>query len=351
MNAWKYIVPGLALAGVALGVVTVMGDQTKVTPAPPIAAPPTAPYTLSVAGAGLIEPSTEPIAIGTHAAGVVAKVLVKAGYEVKAGDVLFTLDDRAVRAELASRRAALDRARAELDRLRQWPRPEEVRVARASVDEARVALHREKEKLERLEAAAVGGAASLDEIQVRRFDTQAAEKRLAAAQANLDLLSAGAWQPEIAIAEAQVAMAQRAVEAAQTDLDRLMITAPRDATVLRVSVRAGEFADPARPDPPLMVLGDTHTLHVRADIDENDAWRIRADAPATAMLRGNRDMKVALDFVRIEPMVQPKKSLTGDTAERIDTRVMQVVYAFPRAALPAAMVGQQVDVYVEAGRP
>ena len=66
-----------------------------------------------------------------------------------------------------------------------------------------------------------------------------------------------------------------------------------------------------------------------------------------AFVRGNPDLKTSLKFERIEPYVVPKISLTGESAERTDTRVLQVIYSFDPASLPA-YVGQQVDVFIEA---
>ena len=43
----------------------------------------------------------------------------------------------------------------------------------------------------------------------------------------------------------------------------------------------------------------------------------------------------------------PKKSLTGDSTERVDTRVLQVIYRVDNEALPL-FVGQQMDVFIEA---
>src|SRR5688572_9747684 len=105
-----------------------------------------------------------------------------------------------------------------------------------------------------------------------------------------------------------------------------------------------------------MLMGNTRTLHVRVDIDENDAWRVRPDAAATGYVRGNRDINTGLRFVRIEPYVVPKRSLTGDSTERVDTRVLQVLYAFDGGAGGGAngngklpiYVGQQMDVFVDA---
>jgi hypothetical protein len=64
-------------------------------------------------------------------------------------------------------------------------------------------------------------------------------------------------------------------------------------------------------------------------------------------VRGNPELKAPLQFVRTEPAVIPKILLTGDTTQRTDTRVLQVVYSFDPAALPL-YVGQMTDVFIEA---
>ena len=96
-----------------------------------------------------------------------------------------------------------------------------------------------------------------------------------------------------------------------------------------------------------MVLGETRTLHVRVDIDENEAWRVIQGSRARASLKGNAAIATELKWVRAEPLVVPKKSLTGDSSERVDTRVLQVLFSFERGKLPV-YVGQQMDVFIEA---
>src|SRR5213076_2882800 len=98
---------------------------------------------------------------------------------------------------------------------------------------------------------------------------------------------------------------------------------------------------------PLMVLGATDTLVVRVDVDENDAWRFKEGAKAVAFVRGNRDLSTELTFDRVEPYVTPKRSLTGESTERVDTRVLQVLYSFEHGALPVYL-GQQMDLFIEA---
>jgi HlyD family secretion protein len=114
-----------------------------------------------------------------------------------------------------------------------------------------------------------------------------------------------------------------------------------------VNIRAGEYAQAGPLASPLIVLGDGSVLHVRVEIDQTDAHRVRPDAPAVGNLRGDGGRQAPLRFVRFEPLVQPKRALTGDGTERVDTRVLEVIYALDPGAL-GAFVGQQMDVFVEA---
>jgi len=150
-----------------------------------------------------------------------------------------------------------------------------------------------------------------------------------------------------ATADAAVPVAEAALETVRTDLERSTVRAPLAARVLQVRIRPGEFVTAGPSPTPWLILGDTSTLHVRVDFDEHEAGRVRAGARATARIRGNATPAVPLEFVRFEPLVIPKQSLTGAMTERVDTRVLQVVYRVATTNLPL-FVGQQMDVFVEA---
>ena len=92
------------------------------------------------------------------------------------------------------------------------------------------------------------------------------------------------------MAKAEVAAAEAQVKATETDIERLTIRALVPGQILQVNIRPGEFAPAGVLQAPLMMLGNVDRLHVRVDIDENDAWRVRRDAPAVAFVRGNRDL-------------------------------------------------------------
>ncbi|MGL5020345.1 MAG: efflux RND transporter periplasmic adaptor subunit, partial [Luteolibacter sp.] len=69
---------------------------------------------------------------------------------------------------------------------------------------------------------------------------------------------------------------------------------------------------------------------------------------AYGYLKGDPTITFPLEFIRIEPYVIPKVSLTGSSTERVDTRVLQVIYALDRPLDVPLYVGQQVDVFIEA---
>jgi HlyD family secretion protein len=343
----KYLLPLLAIVGVAFAIWTVVLGRRPIPAAAPVAPPAPAPFASYVAGSGLIEPSTQNIAVGTHVSGVVTAIFVTVGDTVTAGEPLFTLDNRALQAELAQRRAALRTQQEQLSKLLRQPRPEEVPQEEANVKAAEAALGDARQQLALAESLQDKRAMSVEEIAKRRWAVQTHEAKLAQARAQLTLLKAGAWKPDLDIAKTQVAAAEAQVKQTETDLERLTVRALVSGQILQVNIRLGEFAQAGVLGTPLMVLGSVEPLHVRVDIDEHEAWRMRPEAPAVAFVRGNRDLQTPVQFVRFEPYVVPKKSLTGDTTERVDTRVLQVLYRFNRGNLPV-YVGQQMDVVIEA---
>ena len=173
-----------------------------------------------------------------------------------------------------------------------------------------------------------------------------AKALLSLAEAEDARLKAGAWQADLEIVRVQVEMAKQAVHKAEVEIDRLEVRAPIGGTVLKVDVRPGEYIG-TPPGQPLMVLGDIGVLHVRMDIDEQDLPRFRPALPGRGYVRGDAATPLAMQFVRIEPYVEPKKSLTNSGTERVDTRVLQVIYAL-ESPPSTVYVGQQIDVFLDA---
>ncbi len=346
----KIIIPLLSVLGLTAAIYTVRASNKTVTPQPPIAPPAVAPFERYVAGAGLVEASTENIAVGTLVPGVVTELYVRIGDRVKKGDALFKIDARDLDAELLVARASLESAVKQLERLRQAPRAEDVPPVEARMRAAEALRSNRQREFDRL--SSLGTTVSRDEMDRALWTLRQAEAEAEAARAELDRVKAGTWQPDLDVAIAVVAGAQAQLDAVQVELDRRTVRSKIDGVVMQVKIREGEYASTGPLQQPLMLLGETETLHVRVDIDENDAWRVKDGAAARAFVRGNSELDAALTFVRIEPYIIPKRSLTGESSERVDTRVLQVIYAFRAADFEKAhgakvYAGQQMDVFVE----
>jgi multidrug resistance efflux pump len=312
----RYGLPILAVLGIAFAVWVVASGRPDRSMTEPPLSPPRVPAAQisggTVSGAGVVEPSSELVQISPLVAGVVTKVLVTAGDRVVAGQLLFVQDQRDARAALAEAQAA----RAYADR---------------SVESARIDARNARRQLDLLLGVSDPAAVSEQQRLDRRQALAAAEARLAVAQADLQ-------------------RADAAIQSAETEIARREIRAPRAGEILQVRTRPGQFVTagpgPNNADPPV-TMGETRPLHIRIDVDETEIGRVRQGADAMISLRGAADRQVKARFVRLEPLVIPKRSLTNSANERVDVRVLQLIYALPEGT-EGFTVGQQVDAFLPA---
>lgn len=309
----RQILPILALIGVAIAAYLILVGLPDRSTSEPTEQPPKAVGKLAgearVAGAGIVEPSSEVIDIGSALSGLVTDVRVRPGDLVGKGQVLFTVDARAARAQLAQSDAAINEAR-------------------AAIAEASAAQKTARQQLDLYRNLS-------DPAAVSRAEVIRAEGEEAAATSRLGL------------ARARLAAAQAASGSARTEIDRLVVRAPIAGEILAVNVRPGEFVSTmGGSSQPFMQMGQTNPLHVRVDIDENEVARVALGQTAVISPRGAAELHVNATFVRAEPLVVPKRSLTNSAAERVDVRVLQLIYALPES--DAFRVGQQIDAFIPA---
>jgi len=272
----KYILPIIAAIFLLVTLKRIF-FQVENKPIPPVSEPISTSFSQRVAGIGIVEPASEKIAIAPIVAGVVERIAVVAGQEVKAGDVLFVIDSSMLKAQIASAEVALLQAEHNFN------------FYKKALD-----------------------AVSKEDLLNREFAMKAAQSRLDELKTNLGLCS---------------------------------VKAPIDATVLRVSLRPGEYAPSAVLSSPLMVIGDQSVMHVRVEIDETDVQRLKDQKSAYGALRSGA-RRVDLKFVRAESLIKEKRSLVNDATERVDSRVLEAIYSFNNDDLEAVS-GQQMDVYIK----
>ncbi len=303
----KAITITAALAGIVAMFLLVMRLRQPDPTAAALIPPAAAPYANAIGARGIVEALGENVHIAPLVSGVVEEVCVKVGDEVQQGAPLFRVDSRKARAAVTSREA-------------------EIPVLQARLAEAEANLAEKADLLDRVTKLGSKSVASEEEVRRATFQHRAAEAFRVRAAAELQQGSAH-------LAEAR------------TELDLTLVTAPRTGKVLQVNIRPGEHASPSTMAE-AMLLGDTSRLQLRCDVDEDSAWRVRPGAQATAYIKGTRDKPIPLTFERVEPYILPKKSLTGESTERVDTRVLQVIYTFQMPETPV-YVGQQMDVFLD----
>lgn len=301
----------LAVAGILLGIVLVFRQREEgaMEQGQAVTEPARNPFSHTIGASGIVEAVRENVRIASPVSGLVTHVLVKVGDEVTTGMPLVQIDNRQALASVRAQEAQIPVLQARL------------REAMATYTDRRV---------EYLRKAPLAKTDVLSKTEVEKAQFAMAQAAAQVEQARAELVSAAAN-----------------LDKAKTDLNILTIRAPREGTVLQVNVRPGEHTTQDAQEP-LVLLGETKLLQVRADIDEQNASRFRPGAPAVAYVKGVGERPIPLQFVRVEPYVVPKESLTGLSTERVDTRVLQVIYAFrPPDDLPV-YVGQQMDVFIEA---
>lgn len=278
---------GLILISILLFQVNIPLPKNK-----PVSPPALNPYEDTIAASGIIEAVDRNTAIGVPQPGLVIAIYVDVWSRVKQGEALFQIDNRELTAQLLAQKANVKVAEANLNRL--------------------------KDQLARLESVQDVRAISRDELNTRQNDVHVAE-------AQLDYAIAQLGQTQLLI-------------------ERLTVRAPKNGIILQNNIRLGEYVST---NVSAMILGNIEHLQVRADIDEQNASSFTLNSEATAFPKNNTTLAIPLKFNYVEPYVIPKRSLTGASDERVDTRVLQVIYNFEYPKDFPIYVGQQVDVFIK----
>ncbi|MBX7458394.1 efflux RND transporter periplasmic adaptor subunit [Qipengyuania sp. 1NDH17] len=315
----RQILPVIAVLGLVIAAFFILSGQPDRELSEPDREPPRAPEALAnaarVAGSGVVEPSSEVVQVGSALSGLVTGLFVEPGDRVSEGQTLFTVDARQARAQLREAEAA-------------------VREAQAAIAEARSAQATASSQLALYRNVSDPAAVSRSEVIRAEGEASAAAERLRLARARYEA-------------------AQARAASARTEIGRLTITAPIAGEILAVNIRKGEYVSTMGGGgaQPFIEMGQTQPMHVRIDIDEEQAPRLALGEPATVSPRGAAGQQVQATFVRAEPRVVPKRSLTNSAAERVDVRVLQLIYELPASATGDGgifRVGQQVDAYIPA---
>ena len=353
------IIFALSIIGVLAALIGayLFGRERKAQP--PVFKPVSSPYDSAIYANGIIEsdqPSGENINIYPEVSGPITKVPVREGQKVSVGTLLFTIDDSVQRATTEQLRLQSEASQALLNELKAQPRMETLAIAKSQVELAESNLKAAQDQSDKRRAAY-----DIDQKSITKDVLDTAEDAVKQAAAGLDvarkqyeLTKAGAWSYDIVSQAKQYAALKQAYNAANALLKKYSVKASVNGVVLAVNGAVGSYVSSAgaynaytQGFDPLVVMGAPQDyLAVRCYVDEilvsrlPSAWHIQAQMS----IRGT-DIKVPLEFVRVQPYVSPKIELSNQRQEKVDLRVLPVIFRFEKQDAPV-YPGQLVDVYI-----
>jgi HlyD family secretion protein len=301
--------------------------------------------------------SGENINIFPEVSGPITHILVKEGQTVSAGTLLVSIDDSVQKATTEQLRLQSESALELLQELKAQPRKETLAVNKAQVDQAESTLKAARDQYDKRRASY-----DLDQRSISKDVVDTAQDAVLQAQTSLkvavkqyDLTKAGAWSFDIKNQQKLYEAAKQAYQSANALLVKYSIKAQADGIVLAVNASSGSYVSSlgvydtyTQGVDPIIVLGTPQDyLAVRCFVDEILVSQLPAPAHIRAQMsiRGST-VKIPLEFVRVQPLVSPKIELSNQRQERVDLRVLPVIFRFPKKDLAMVYPGQQVDVFI-----
>lgn len=329
-------------------------------PLAPAFTPAADPYAQGIFANGIIESSQSNGAntnIYPEVSGSIVHILVTEGQQVTQGTVLVQIDDSIQKATADQLRSQAQAAQAMLEELRAQPRKENLEVARAQVEMAQASLKTAKDTLDKQQSSY-----DLDPQSISKDAFDNALNGHKVAKANLDvvtrqyeLIKAGAWVFDIRNQEKQAEALNKSYAASSALLAKYAIKAPSDGVVMSINATVGSYVSPqgaydtyTQSFDPVVVMGTSKgMLQVRCYIDEILIPRLPPSDKLQAQMsiRGTTT-KIPLEFVRVQPYVSPKIELSNQRLEKVDLRVLPVIFRFQPPPGARVYPGEMVDVYI-----
>jgi HlyD family secretion protein len=352
----------LVILGLVGGLISAYVYGIRGKPLPPAFNPAQNPYAKGIYANGIIESyqsNGANINIYPEVPGTVTQILVKEGDKVNEATQLLLIDDSVQKATVEQQKAQAEAALAMLRELKAQPRSEVLRVSKAQVDYAAAQLRTSLDTMVKLRKST-----SMDPKSVSKDQLDTAENTVKANQANLgvarrqyELTKAGAWIYDIQNQQHLYEALSKTYASGAALLAKYTIRAPVDGVVLAINAAVGSFVSPqgiydtyTQGSDPVMVMSYSQQpyLEVRCYIDEILIPRMPPPSKMNAqmLIRGTTD-RIPLEFERIQPYASPKIELSDQRTERVDVRVLPVLFRFKPPKDMNIYPGQLVDIYVE----
>lgn len=253
--------------------------------------------------------------------GKVARILVREGELVAAGQLVAVLENADLRAQVVAAERGVAVARSRLREVQSGARAEEIRQAAAALDAATAARSEAEQQWRRqreLRAQGMVSPAALDERErvLRMAEAQAEETR----QRKL-LLEAGARPETVRLHRDQVALAQAGLEHARQLLDKTLLRAPIAGTVIKRYLDEGEGVTP---EIPILAIADLKRVWINAEVDETDIGRVTVGDAVEVRSDAWRGTTWHGRVIQIADYAGERRVRPNDPAVNLGMKVVQV---------------------------
>jgi HlyD family secretion protein len=297
---------------------------------------------------GRVEPQSGEIKIAAPVLGRIGEVFVKVNDRVFAGEALIRVEDNEAQARLVAAEEQVALHKRARNEQRASGRATGRRDAEDAVADSEQAVVDAWSALDRAAAARRAEKGSDAEVDAARARLTRAQDRLKQQKLDLRRIEIEFGAPLPTRTEGELNIARADLVGAEAAVEKLTIRAPIAGTVLQVNAKAGELAMPSAPQP-LLLLGDTSAMRVRAEVDERDVAGIKIGQTALVRSAAFRDHEFAGKVLSIAPIVQSSRISSRDQRNLTDVNVAEVVVDL---AEPGSLtVGMNVDVYFRSDNP
>lgn len=235
--------------------------------------------------------------------GKVNNIYFDIGQSVKAGDVLFTLEDKDVRLQLKQAQAGLDMANSGLAKatgggaeLQELQLKAAMISAEISYDDAKLAFERTKQLFE-------SGAASKATLEQSESRFKLAEQQYNSAKSNYEITTTKTNLENIASAKAQVNQAAAALELAKSQLDNTVVKSPINGVIAARGIEVGELAGSTSI---AMSVIDLSSVLVDINATEDMINKIKLGDMAEVTIKSVGDSKCAGEIINISPTIDTR---------------------------------------------
>ena len=298
-----------------------------------------------VAAQGRVEPVSEAFDLAIGIVGTLGAVYVDEGDKVKQGQLLAELINGDQKARVSESEAQVSLRKTELEKLMHGARPEERRQAVAQVEKTVAGVALAKQELARRRPLTATGVSTQQALDQAVSSLQVAEANDNASRAALELINAPPRPEDVAIAHANLTIAEANLNQQRALLEKTQLRSPSNGVVLRRYLKTGETIS-IQPLIPVLQIGDTSRLRVRAEIDETEVGNLKMGQRGWVTAAAYPKERFRGKIVRIGERMGRKTVRSDDPTEKNDTNILDVLIELDDSTVRLP-IGLRVDVFLE----